>query len=97
MALKILFSPSESKISLNTSDKFNSKNLIFPKLFSKRAEILNKYDEFLKLSQRDRLTSEIAPPEEGDFTAEGSEFVIILPYAVSEKYENAIYNVWLKK
>lgn len=56
-----------------------------------------KYDEFLKLSPRYRLTSEIAPPEEGDFTAEGSEFVIILPNAVSEKYENAIYNVWLKK
>ena len=46
MALKILFSPSESKISQNTSDKFHGKNLIFPELFSKRAEILAKYDDF---------------------------------------------------
>ena len=55
MALKILFSPSESKISLNTSDKFDGKNLIFPKLFSKRAEILNKYDEFLKSANLDEI------------------------------------------
>lgn len=48
MALKILFSPSESKISLNTNDKFNGKNLIFPELYSKRAEILKRYDKFLK-------------------------------------------------
>ena len=48
MALKILFSPSESKISLNTNDKFDGKNLIFSELFSKRTEILKKYDEFLK-------------------------------------------------
>ena len=55
MALKILFSPSESKISLNTSDKFDGKNLIFPELFSKRAEILNKYDEFLKSANLDEI------------------------------------------
>ena len=55
MALKILFSPSESKISLNTNDKFDGKNLIFPKLFSKRAEILNKYDEFLKSANLDQI------------------------------------------
>ena len=55
MALKILFSPSESKISLNTSDKFDGKSLIFPKLFSKRAEILNKYDEFLKSANLDEI------------------------------------------
>ena len=55
MALKILFSPSESKISLNTNDKFDGKNLIFPELFSKRAEILNKYDEFLKNANLDEI------------------------------------------
>ncbi|ORI07767.1 hypothetical protein A3835_04505 [Campylobacter concisus] len=55
MALKILFSPSESKISLNTSDKFHGKNLIFPELFGKRAEILKKYDEFLKTASLDEI------------------------------------------
>ena len=55
MALKILFSPSESKISLNTSDKFDGKNLIFPELFSKRAEILNRYDEFIKSANLDEI------------------------------------------
>ena len=43
MALKILFSPSESKISLNTNNKFNGKDLIFPELFDKRVEILNRF------------------------------------------------------
>ena len=55
MALKILFSPSESKISLNTSDKFDGKNLIFHELFNKRAEILKRYDEFLKSSNLDEI------------------------------------------
>jgi len=54
MALKILFSPSESKISLNTNNKFNGKDLIFPELFDKRVEILNKYD--LKESFEKRLS-----------------------------------------
>ena len=55
MALKILFSPSESKISLNTNNKFNGKNLIFPELFDKRFEILNRYDEFLKNANLDDI------------------------------------------
>ena len=55
MALKILFSPSESKISLNTNDKFDGKNLIFSELFDKRAEILKRYDEFLKSANLDEI------------------------------------------
>ena len=55
MALKILFSPSESKISLNTNDKFDGKNLIFSELFNKRAEILKRYDEFLKSANLDEI------------------------------------------
>ena len=55
MALKILFSPSESKISLNTNNKFNGKDLIFPELFDKRVEILNRYDEFLKNANLDEI------------------------------------------
>ena len=55
MALKILFSPSESKISLNTNDKFDGKNLIFHELFGKRAEILKRYDEFLKSANLDEI------------------------------------------
>ena len=55
MALKILFSPSESKISLNTNDKFDGKNLIFSELFDKRAEILKRYDEFLKSENLDEI------------------------------------------
>ena len=55
MALKILFSPSESKIYLNTSSEFDGKNLIFSEFFDKRAEILNKYDEFLKNANLDEI------------------------------------------
>ena len=55
MALKILFSPSESKISLNTNDKFDGKKLIFSELFGKRAEILKRYDEFLKSANLDEI------------------------------------------
>ena len=55
MGLKILFSPSESKISLNTNDKFDGKNLIFSEFFNKRAEVLKRYDEFLKSANLDEI------------------------------------------
>ena len=35
--------------------KFNGKDLIFPELFDKRVEILNKYDEFLKNTNLDEI------------------------------------------
>ena len=49
MSLKILFSPSESKISLNTNDKFDGKNLIFSELFNKRVEILKRYEKLFDI------------------------------------------------
>ncbi len=48
MALKIIFSLRESKISLNMKNTFNGLDLIFPKLLDQRFYILTKYDNLLK-------------------------------------------------
>ena len=56
--MKILFSPSETKISGGDKKIFGKDSFIFPELFNKRVEIVNSYNEFLKtasISQLEKL------------------------------------------
>lgn len=56
--MKILFSPSETKISGGDKKIFDKDSFIFPELFNKRVEIVNSYNEFLKtasISQLEKL------------------------------------------
>lgn len=46
--MKILFSPSEAKSALSTGSPINEKSFVFENLYDKRAEILRRYDDFLK-------------------------------------------------
>ena len=46
--MKILFSPSEAKSALNAGSPINEKSFVFENLYDKRAEILKRYDDFLK-------------------------------------------------
>lgn len=46
--MKILFSPSEAKSALSTGLAINEKSFVFENLYDKRAEILKRYDDFLK-------------------------------------------------
>lgn len=46
--MKILFSPSEAKSALSTGLAINEKSFVFENLYDKRAEILRRYDDFLK-------------------------------------------------
>ena len=53
--MKILFSPSETKNSGGVEKIFDENSFIFPQLFNKRVEIINSYNEFLKLLQYQQL------------------------------------------
>ena len=53
--MKILFSPSETKISGGEGDFLNKNSFIFPELYSKRLEILNSYNDFLKTASKEQL------------------------------------------
>lgn len=53
--MKILFSPSETKIDGGEGDFLNKNSFIFPELYSKRLEILNSYNDFLKTASKEQL------------------------------------------
>ncbi|AZL54793.1 peroxide stress protein YaaA [Aliarcobacter skirrowii] len=53
--MKILFSPSETKISGGDKIAFSKDNFIFPELFNKRAKIVKAYNDFLKTASKSDL------------------------------------------
>jgi len=53
--MKILFSPSETKISGGEQDSFTKDSLIFPQLFEKRLEIVKAYNGFLNFASKEEL------------------------------------------
>lgn len=53
--MKILFSPSETKISGGVDENISKDSFIFPELFPKRLEIVNSYNEFLQTASKEDL------------------------------------------
>ena len=53
--MKILFSPSETKNSGGKEKLIDKNSFIFPELFEKRMEIINKYIEFVLNSSKEEL------------------------------------------
>jgi len=59
---------------------------------------IEEFNNFLALSQRDKLLADIASPTEDDFSeTEAKEFVLIIVHDNTEGYKDVIYHVWLKK
>jgi len=54
--MKILFSPSETKFKGGISDKITQNSFIFPELYDKRVEILNRYQNFIDLATDEELS-----------------------------------------
>ena len=53
--MKILFSPSETKNDGGNLEYINKNSFIFPELFEKRLEILEKYNNFIKTASKEEL------------------------------------------
>ena len=54
--MKILFSPSEAKSALSNGLAINKKSFVFENLYDKRAEILKRYDDFLKIADVNQIS-----------------------------------------
>ncbi|WP_418179563.1 YaaA family protein [Aliarcobacter lanthieri] len=54
--MKILFSPSETKINGGEENGFDKNSFIFPEFFEKRLEIINSYNKFLEIASNDELS-----------------------------------------
>ena len=53
--MKILFSPSETKIAGGEDISFNKSSFIFPELFEKRMEIVKQYNDFITSASKEEL------------------------------------------
>jgi uncharacterized protein len=53
--MKILFSPSETKISGGTNPSINKNSFLFPELFEKRMEIVNHYQRYISNASNEQL------------------------------------------
>ena len=53
--MKILFSPSETKISGGIEKSFDKSSFIFPELFNKRMVIVNQYKDFVLNAPNEQL------------------------------------------
>ena len=53
--MKILFSPSETKIAGGEEISFNKSSFIFPELFEKRMEIVKQYNDFITSASKEEL------------------------------------------
>lgn len=54
--MKILFSPSETKISGGNEERFDENSFIFPNLYKNRLEILKQYQNFLDTASSEQLS-----------------------------------------
>jgi len=54
--MKILFSPSEAKFKGGDNKKISEDSFIFPKLYDKRLEVINKYQDFLNSATNEELS-----------------------------------------
>ena len=53
--MKILFSPSETKISGGTNPAINKDSFLFPELFETRMEIVKHYQEYISNASKEQL------------------------------------------
>lgn len=53
--MKILFSPSETKIAGGDEISFDKKSFIFPELFEKRMQIVKQYNDFITSASKEEL------------------------------------------
>ena len=53
--MKILFSPSETKIAGGVDKSFDKDSFIFPELFEKRMQIVKQYNDFITSASKDEL------------------------------------------
>ena len=53
--MKVLFSPSETKIVGGNENSFDKNSFIFPELFEKRMEIVKQYNDFITSASKEEL------------------------------------------
>ena len=90
--MKILFSPSETKIIGGNDISFDKNSFIFPELFEKRMEIIKQYNDFILNASKDELIKLFGTKKE-DIIKQYSKDLFKTPtMKVIQRYDGVAFN-----
>ena len=90
--MKILFSPSETKIAGGEETSFDKNSFIFPELYEKRMEIVKQYNEFILNAPKEELIKLFGTKKE-DVLEQYSKDIFKTPtMKVIERYDGVAFD-----
>ena len=90
--MKILFSPSETKIVGGVDKSFDKDSFIFPELFEKRMQIVKQYNDFITSASKDELIKLFGTKKE-DVLAQYSKDLFTTPTTkVIQRYDGVAFD-----
>ncbi len=90
--MKILFSPSETKIVGGVDKSFDKNSFIFPELFEKRMQIVKQYNDFITSASKDELIKLFGTKKE-DVLAQYSKDLFTTPTTkVIQRYDGVAFD-----
>ena len=90
--MKILFSPSETKIVDGNEMPFDKDSFIFPELFDKRMEIVKQYNDFIKNASKDELIKLFGTKKEDILEQYSKDIFKSRTMKVIERYDGVAFD-----
>ncbi len=90
--MKILFSPSETKIAGGEENSFDKKSFIFPELFEKRMEILNQYNNFITSASKEDLIKLFGTKKDDVIKQYSQDLFKTLTTKVIQRYDGVAFD-----
>lgn len=88
----ILFAPSEGKRSGGKGSSISSTSLMFPQLYSKRLEVISKYEQVLRAGDCDALKELFGLKDEKEFARYAMPFDTAPTMKAIERYDGVAYD-----
>ncbi len=90
--MKILFSPSETKIAGGEETSFDKKSFIFPELYEKRMEIVKQYNEFILNAPKEELIKLFGTKKEEVLTQYSKDLFKSSTMKVIQRYDGVAFD-----
>ena len=90
--MKILFSPSETKIVGGNDISFDKNSFIFPELFEKRMEIIKQYNDFILNASKDELIKLFGTKKEDVIKQYSKDLFKTPTMKVIQRYDGVAFN-----
>jgi uncharacterized protein len=90
--MKILFSPAETKKSGGVAKKMQAENFLFPELFEKREEVLQKYNGFIQSASDKELIKMFGIKDSAKFAAYKTDIFKMPLMKAIERYDGVAFD-----